>query len=596
MSVRPSKGTSVRFTPTDGAKPTHTPDSVAGLRFTIKARYGGAVEVDLIDLRPRALAISFAGALRRAADIGGALGAASTIKQHMQGYRRFFKYLRKRSSVVNRLSDLNAEHIDGFEAALEASGMTPIHRHTVIGKIVLALRSIDVDRPGMLREDLHRRLAYTSARSAGRSRPRDAYGPFVARQLRDAARAEIDRLFRRIGSPIVDEGDDDLRRAAAVVEAEIVTNGRIGSDHPAFKSLYFMRLHRGLPVSTLIKDLHGRHHLLSTDLPPLLTLLSLETGLEIECCKTLTVDCLRNPSAGTVEITYYKRRAHGAEHKHLRVRDGGIGTPGGLIRKLIEVTAKARQFVQTDCLWVYHHVGHLTSGILHPRRTIDAWTKLHGVVDDDGQPLRLILSRLRKTHKALWYLKTEGHMARFAVGHTPEVAARHYADLPSLQPLHEAAVADAFTEAVSATDPIILPPDEEARWRNAPEAVEVLAQSTDVPGLLDGEQDVWLASCSGFHNSPFGEAGSPCPQPFWGCLDCRNAVITARKLPAILAFLNFIEGERAGLSAADWDIKFGHAHARITQQVLPAFSATVIAEARSNINAQTLYLPPEARP
>ena len=54
----------------------------------------------------------------------------------------------------------------------------------------------------------------------------------------------------------------------------------------------------------------------------------LETGLEIECCKELTVDCLQNASNGTVEITYLKRRARGAEHKRLRVRDGGPDDAG----------------------------------------------------------------------------------------------------------------------------------------------------------------------------------------------------------------------------------------------------------------------------
>jgi hypothetical protein len=185
-------------------------------------------------------------------------------------------------------------------------------------------------------------------------------------------------------------------------------------------------------------------------------------------------------------------------------------------------------------------------------------------------------------------------MARFAVGHTPAIAARHYADLPSLRPLHEAAVAEAFTDVVSAAEPTLLTPEQEARWRSAPDKAEGAAYSADVTGLLDGEQDVWLAACAGFHDSPFGTAGSPCPQPFWGCLECRNAVITARKLPAILAFVSFIEAERAGLSATDWRIKFGRAHARITQQVLPAFSDAVIAEARRSIDAQTLYLPPEA--
>jgi hypothetical protein len=116
-----------------------------------------------------------------------------------------------------------------------------------------------------------------------------------------------------------------------------------------------------------------------------------------------------------------------------------------------------------------------------------------------------------------------------------------------------------------------------------------------VPALLDGDRDVWLAACAGFYDSPHGEAGAPCPQPFWGCLDCGNAVITERKLPAILAFLSFIEAERSGLTAADWGLKFGRAHARITRQILPAFPEAVVAEARRVAGAQSLYLPPEAR-
>ncbi len=523
------------------------------------------------------------------------MGAASTIKQHVNGYRRFFAYLQQRSPPIRLPGSLAAQDIDGFEDALEAEGMTPIHRHTVLAKVILALRSIDADRPSLLNEELRARLTYTSSQPSGQSRPRDAYSPFVARQLRDAARSDVDRLFRRLAIPLGSDGDDELRRATAAVHAKIAMHGHIDSSDRMFKNLYFARRRRGLPVSTISADVHGHHHLLSTDVTPLLTLLSLETGLEIECCKALTIDCMRNPSAGTVEITYCKRRARGAEHKYMRVRDGSIGTPGGLIRKLIEATVAARQFVDSNCLWVYHY-RQIKSGVGHNTALINAWTARHKIVDDDGKPLRLVLSRLRKTHKALWYLKTEGHMARFAVGHSPEVAARHYADLPALRPLHEATVATALAEVVSTTEPTILPPKAEARWRQGQDEAEPRLSRARRVDLLDGKQDVWLASCAGFHQSPFGKAGSPCPQPFWGCLECRNAVITARKLPAILAFLDFIEAERAGLTASVWQIKFGRAYARITTQVLPAFSAAAIAEARKNIEAHTLYLPPEARP
>ena len=594
MTGRPRKGTSVRFAPTDGIVPERASDPVRGLRFKIEARYGGIVEVDLADLHPRPLAIAFAGALRRQSGLGGSLGARSTIKQHLQAYLKFFAYLREHSKVETP-ADLRADDLDGYEDFLEASGMKPIHRHIVLAKAILALRSIDADQPGLLDEGVRGRLSYTSAQSAGRSQPRDAYSPFVARQLRDAARSDIAKIFRRIGKPLdSNDGNSTLDRLTGEANAKIIAAGRLSCNDRIYKNLFVMRRRRGLPVSTLAEDLHARFHLRALDIPPLLTFLSLETGLEIECCKALTIDCLQNPGPGTIEIAYVKRRARGAEHKYIRVRDGGIGTPGGLVRKLIEVTAFTRQFVPSDCLWLYYYTGRkqFRAGIEHPRELIDRWTETHGVVDDDGEPLRLLLSRLRKTHKALWYLKTEGHMARFAVGHTRAIAAHHYANIPSLRPLHEATVTEAFSEVVAGAGPVILMPDEEDSWRQSDAAPKASSVSH---GLLNGEQDVWLAACSGFDRSPFGEPGTPCPQPFWGCLECRNAVITTRKLPAIIAFLQFIEEQRVGLSASDWTIKFGRAHARITGQILPAFPESVIAEARRGTEGNAFYLPPEAR-
>lgn len=592
MSGRPRKGRPVAFAPITPAQP----DPVLGLKFTIEARHGGTVLVDMTVLDPRTLAIAFAGALRRLAALGGSIGAASVIKQYLQVYRHFFAWLADEAPKVTGISDLHAVHIDGFSSALDRRGMSAIHRHITVGKIINTLRAIEADRPDRIAPDLHERLRYTLATSAGRSTPRDAYSPFVARALRDAARADVEAMFRRFGAEDrTDEGDPAIARARADVEAVIARHGYILTDRVEVRRLYFMRLRRGLPISTLIDDLHRRHHLHVTDLPPLLVLLSLDTGLEPECLKALTVDCLANQSAGTVELRYLKRRARGAEYKSMRVRDGGIGTPGGLIRRLIEVTAVARQHLTTDCLWVYHSAGGLHAGIRHPRERLDAWVARHRIVDDDGKPLYLLLARLRKTHKALWYTKTEGHMARFAVGHTREVAARHYADLPSLRPLHEATVAEAFREAVAAAMPTILAPTAEQSLRDAPEQAAPLMPPDTVRPLLDGDQDLWLAACAGFYSGPFAEAGSPCSQPFWGCLHCPNAVITARKLPAIIAFLAFVEDQRRGLPGPDWMAKFGQVHARIVDQILPVFSDAVIADARLRAADEHLYLPPETR-
>lgn len=594
--ARPRKGQRISFTRADGQSSARRSDAVTGLRFTVDTAHGGAALIDLVALRPRRLALAFGSALRELAPTM----VRSTVIQHVNGLKRFFQFLNETAPTIDGPEHLRAEHVDGFESWLEAQGVTTIHRHTIIAKAIIALRTIDAGRRGLLDEKLRQRLSYTSARPLGRSTPRDAYSGYVAKQLRDAARADIQAITRRLKSPAPIEHADATLRGHLEAAAEIIeADGTIGYKHPKLQAFY-RRFHLlGLAGGTPIRDLHARRYLLADDVIPFFVLLSLETGLEPECVKALRLDCLRNPASGTVEIEYVKRRARGSEWKRLRVRDGASSTPGGIIRTLIELTAAARRHEQSESLWLHFDFGKLKDHIRHySEELLDNWVARHGVVDDDGKPLRLLLSRLRKTHKALWYSKTQGDMTRFAIGHTPEVAARHYADLPSLRHLHEQAIADGLKDALtSALQPRIVTPEEEAVARRAPSTLQLPVPAAQVRSMLSGKQDVWLASCSGFHNSPFATEGEPCSEPFWGCLECRNAVITARKLPSIIAFLDFIVARRAGTDEADWQAKFGRAWSRITQQVLPAFSDVVVAEAREKAKAldHQPYLPLEAR-
>ena len=70
---------------------------------------------------------------------------------------------------------------------------------------------------------------------------------------------------------------------------------------------------------------------------------------------------------------------------------------------------------------------------------------------------------------------------------------------------------------------------------------------------------MFLASCRDFHDTPFAAKGKPCPLPLWGCLECQNAVFTTRHLPQPLTFLDFIEGQREELAAAEWLLRYGTA-------------------------------------
>ncbi|MQQ10523.1 hypothetical protein GFB49_18840 [Epibacterium sp. SM1979] len=599
MTARPRKGRVAAFSADDGTVDAHEPSSVTGLRFSIVARSGGTAQLDFTDLRPRPLAIDAAQAIRRLAEVGGPLGARSTVMAYANTVRIFFAFLASEAPNLTTCRQIEAAHIDGFEDWLDAEGKSRVHAFTILSKAVVVFREIDADQPDRVSQSLRDRLRYTNARPFERPRSRDAYSPFVARQLRDAARADVAMMMRRIDGhlpeTLIAHTDPVIRQRAVALHEAVARRGFLPRNDKASSALYRALYSRGLPTSSLLDGIYARFYLTVHDLPPLLTLLSLDTGLEIECVKALKTNCLSNASAGTVTLRYTKRRAHGLAQKAMRVRDGGPTTPGGLIRAIVKMTQTARQFESSDALFVFYHACGFRSVVRHPKLTLSHWIARHGIVDDDGHPLTLLLSRLRKTHKALWYLKTSGHMARFAVGHSVDIAARHYADIPSLRPLHEATVVDALEDAIRpgaavTTDPVPAVDDSHTDTRHCiPPQGDGHVASADI-------QDVWLASCSGFYDSPFSSPGAPCSHPFWGCLDCRNAVISERKLPAILGFLDFIVAQRAALGAEEWAAKFGHVHARITQQVLPSFPEEVIATARASlaVDPPPTYLPPEA--
>jgi hypothetical protein len=579
--------------------------AIASLRFTVTLA-DRSVTIDLTMLAGRkALARTFAGALWRACQVGGPAGSIPTAYAYANALKTFWRYLDSAGSPVARLSDVSAALIDGFDSWMEGSGLHPNHRLHRMSKVLNLLRLAEAAEPGRLPDDASRRLMYTSDRPGVRARPRDAYGDDIAAALRKAARADLAAIIRRFAEadriPTVEDSDRSKALAAAHEQtlAVIDAEGVIGHRHPLFKRLYTLRREDDLPNDRLIHNLHGRRHLLAADLVPLVVLISLDTGLEIEAIKTLRADCLKNPVGGYVEIEYCKRRARGAEWKRLRVRNGGSSTPGGLIRKVLQWTAPARSRLGAETLWVHCAWGRLTPRVLSLKESAASWIARHNILDERGQPLRLNLTRLRKTHKAAWYRRTGGQLDRFAVGHTIAVAADHYADIPALRHLHEATIADAMDDALDAARrPCVLSSEEEAAVRADPDQATgvPVAGAAAVTALFGGEQDVWLASCAGFYKSPFGSQGEACPSPFWGCLECSNAVITARKLPALLAFVSFIRAQRRMLSEGDWTTKFGRVHRRIADQILPRFADAEIEEARriAASDPALLYLPPEA--
>jgi hypothetical protein len=106
---------------------------------------------------------------------------------------------------------------------------------------------------------------------------------------------------------------------------------------------------------------------------------------------------------------------------------------------------------------------------------------------------------------------------------------------------------------------------------------------------------VFLASCRDFRDTPFAAKGKPCPVAMWGCLECPNAVFTTRHLPQVLTFLSFTEAQREEYPAAEWELRYGTAHRRITAGIRDRFAPAQVATAQAIAEGggARLLLPPQ---
>ncbi len=572
--------------------PKSTVIAVDPRRFAIRADGGDDVVVDLSSWSHPSFAAEMAQLFREHLRRMGPTPIALSVRSKLGLLRRFWSFLDARELSPRGIGDVTVAVINDYEAWLEENAGGRIHQRHHLAVLIGMLRVAVDERPGVLSREVVARLTYLGHGDAGRSRPRDAYSSGIAEGLRQAARTQINEARQRIvlgedlpaPSPEFD-ACPRLRAHHNAVVAEVARSGSIETRHVAFKRL--VNLARRRNIDCRIDAPNARFHLTAIDLAAFLILVSLETGMEIGCLIQLKADCLRNPTKGYVEVEYYKRRARGSEWKRLRVRDGSSATPGGLLRLAIALTERARRHLGSDRLWALWTIDGLRAASSAGGQGIEPFVHRYQLVDDAGAPLRLRLSRLRKTHKAEWYRKTGGQLEQFAVGHSIAVAARHYADIPALRHTHEQTLAAAFTDAVDAAlRPRIVSPDPDQQYAGADVQKAV---------AVAGEQDVWLARCGGFYASPFGTAGDPCPTPFWGCLECENAVISEQKLPALLAFQAFMTDQRAALSAEEWAAKFARPWHRVTNQILPAFTAEAVARAETTAgDAALLYLPVEA--
>lgn len=489
----------------------------------------------------------------------------------------------------DRVRELGLEHLepellDGFERTLiRDHGLASIRPPDAMAAVVRVLRLASDDHPGLLGPAMLARISYGMATASEfRTTPLDAYPLPLFEEIRQAALRDVRAVRDRIlaGERLAAAGQDpDVGGWDALENVlwHIARHGPISPRHPV------VRNYRALGGSRAI---NSHMFLTRDDVLAFLVALICHTGLEPECAKGLRADCLVSPAKGFVSVAYVKRRAGADAAKSLRVADGGaLHHPGGLLRLAQRLTQRGRALLGSDALWVEawdHGLHEPFHGPRSMERYATRFLARHGLserVDRGGGPLRFDLRRLRKSHKSELYHRTAGILPDFAVGHSQETAASHYAGIDAHRELHERTIENGLTEALTAALPAPVVLDRDGQRLDGGDGT---LTPDEVTVALSGANDVWLASCRDFYDSLFARTKTAgCPVAIWGCLECPNAVFTTRHLPSVLSFLSFCQRQRDEMSEAEWKLRYGQAWQRIVQGIQPRFTAEQLRTAQA---------------
>jgi hypothetical protein len=354
----------------------------------------------------------------------------------------------------------------------------------------------------------------------------------------------------------------------------------------------------------VLSEPRTRLFLSQDELTPFIAQLGLVSQIDYGSLKILRRDCLQNSSDGFVDVFYRKPRANHALFD-VRVEDGSLETPGGLIRVILEITEPAHLALaaagdpDADMLWLGRS-GPTVKRIRFQHPVDHPWWRFaerHPISDDDGNMLDAILpSRFRKTVKKNIYQDSRGDLRTLTDDHSFSVARDHYADVRANDEDHDDAVTNGLKHALSDAQTRTLSgnlPDEEAAAR--------LSEVTGVPiqvcrATVRGENDTWLAGCLGFRASPYGKHGQSCPTPFTECILCRNSVFTRRKLPNLLAYRAMLIERREVTSPTEWEFTGAPILHVVETEILPGFRPEELRWAEVQMASEAdLYIPIELR-
>lgn len=315
---------------------------------------------------------------------------------------------------------------------------------------------------------------------------------------------------------------------------------------------------------------------------------ALHTGRNTTPLLEMSRDCLRpHPKDNTVFLVLWKRRGYNSSKVVLRAMSDVErvleSTPivrtnvESLIRRIMALTTHLEAEVPDDLknrVWLCQSSD--TKGIgrfkaLTPAMLTSATRRLvtqYGLTDSDGKPLRVTVSRLRKTFANRIFDLTDGDLliTAAALGNTVQVTDRNY-----------------------------LAPGEDAR-RNWQFMGELLVKELLNRTIGSSYKDTPMGRCADPIHGQYApkREGATCMN-FLNCLRCKHYVVTAEDLYKLFSFYFRVLAERSRMNKHRWKREYAHIPRLIDHYIVAEglrrgiFNAAAVAAAREH--ARTLPHP-----
>jgi len=272
----------------------------------------------------------------------------------------------------------------------------------------------------------------------------------------------------------------------------------------------------------------------------------------------MPTDCLRpHPKDGTEFLVVHKRRGHTSSKVALRsdstvdrvVESMPIVRPtvSRLIRRVIDLTTSLREEAPAEIrnrVWLYRSPSGKVAALCSKRLAegISALVETYELKDADRKPMRINVSRLRKTFVNRVHEILDGDVVATAAaaGNQPQI-----------------------------TDTYYLRPGSEAQ-RNWLFMGTCLVKEL-LTGTLGATERTPVGRCSDNKNGEYApkHRGAVC-QSFLNCLRCRNYVVTGDDLWRLFSFYWRVLRERSRVDKRRWDRHLSQIPRMIDRDVIEA--------------------------